>query len=67
MNQRPIRAYSLCPACTECPTVEVYQTGEVHIGEGSNLATLTRAEWNQLVRAIRSGELGELTESTEME
>ena len=47
---------SLCPACTACPTVEI-DDSEVRIGESGNLVKLTPAEWNVLVRAIKTGEL----------
>ena len=40
---------SLCPACSECPTVEV-RDHEVCIGEGANLVKLAVEEWNVLVR-----------------
>jgi hypothetical protein len=51
---------SLCPACAQCPTVEV-RDREVVIGEGANLVKLTVDEWNVLVRAIKAGDLDELT------
>ncbi len=50
---------SLCPACSQCPTVEI-DTHEVRIGEGVNRVTLSPAEWNVLVRSIKSGELDEV-------
>ena len=51
--------FSLCPACSACPEVEI--TGdEVRIGEAGNLAVLKRDEWNVLVDLIRSGEVGRL-------
>lgn len=50
---------SLCPACAQCPAVEV-RDHEVAIGEGANLVTLTVKEWNVLVRAIKAGDLDEL-------
>ncbi len=50
---------SLCPACSECPTVEV-RDHEVCIGEGSNLVKLRLDEWNTLVRAVKSGTLDEV-------
>lgn len=49
---------SLCPACSNCPTVEI-DDHEVRIGEGTNRVRLTPAEWNILVRAIKAGELVE--------
>jgi len=50
---------SLCPACNACPAVEI-DDREVRIGEGDNLVRLPPAEWNTLVRAITSGEAGEI-------
>lgn len=60
MSTTPKEAYSLCPAFTECPTVEIYDDGMVRSGEAPNLVTLRREEWNELVRGIRTGALGEL-------
>ncbi len=56
----PRHTFSLCPACTECPTVEIQDDGSVRIGEAPNLVTLRREEWNELVRGVRSGALGAL-------
>jgi hypothetical protein len=56
----PKQVYSLCPACDACPAVEIYHDGRVTIGEAPNLVTLGREEWNQLVRGIRTGMLGEV-------
>ncbi len=53
------KSFSLCPACSACPAVEIDEH-EVRIGEGSDLAKLTPAEWNVLVRAIKGGTLGEI-------
>ncbi len=53
------RVFSLCPACSACPAVEL-DDHEVRIGEGKNLVHLTPAEWNVLVRAIKRGELDEI-------
>ena len=50
---------SLCPACGQCPTVEIDER-EVRIGEGANRAVLSPAEWNVLVQAIKRGELAEI-------
>ncbi len=50
------KVFSLCPACSACPTVEIGED-EVRIGEGDNLVKLSLAEWNVLVQAIRTGEL----------
>lgn len=60
MSATPSHTHSLCPDCTECPTVEVYKDGTVRIGEAPNLVTLRREEWNELVKAIRSGQLAAL-------
>lgn len=56
----PRQAYSLCPACTECPTVEVRDDGTVRIGEAPHFVTLRREEWNELVRGVQTGALGVL-------
>ena len=53
------KVVSLCPACSQCPTVEIDQH-EVRIGEGANSATLSPAEWNVLVQMIKRGELDEV-------
>ena len=53
------KVVSLCPACSECPTVEV-RDHEVRIGEGANLVTITLEEWNVLVRAVKAGALDEV-------
>jgi hypothetical protein len=53
------KVLSLCPACSQCPTVEV-RDHEVCIGEGSNLVKLNVEEWNVLVRAIKVGTLDEV-------
>ncbi|HEX2710689.1 MAG TPA: hypothetical protein VHM88_00490 [Candidatus Acidoferrales bacterium] len=53
------KVVSLCPACSECPTVEV-RDHEVCIGEGTNLVKLSVDEWNTLVRAVKSGTLDEV-------
>jgi hypothetical protein len=47
---------SLCPLCTECPEVEITNQG-VTIGEEANTDRLSHAEWNELVRLIKAGEL----------
>lgn len=54
--EEPIQVISLCPSCSECPAVEVFGD-RVQIGEGENTVTLGKAEWNQLVEAIRAGKL----------
>lgn len=53
------RVVSLCPVCSQCPTVEVDEH-KVRIGEGDNCVTLSTAEWNVLVQSIRRGELDEM-------
>jgi hypothetical protein len=53
------KSVSLCPGCDACPSVEIDED-EVRIGEAGNLATLTPAEWNVLVRAIKAGDLTEI-------
>ena len=50
------RKFTLCPACTACPEVEITDQG-VAIGEEENTVRLSHAEWNELVRLIRAGEL----------
>ena len=50
---------SLCPACTACPQVEITDQG-VTIGEDGNTVRLSHAEWNELVRLVKSGELREI-------
>jgi len=54
--EKPLQVLSLCPSCSECPTVEVF-AGHVRIGEGENAVTLGIPEWNQLVDAIQNGKL----------
>ena len=49
---------SLCPQCIACP--EVIEGDTIRIGEDENLVTLKKAEWNVLVDAIQSGQLGRL-------
>lgn len=51
----PIKV-TLCPDCTACPEVEITDKG-VSIGEDANTVRLSHAEWNELVRLIKSGEL----------
>ena len=50
------KKFTLCPACTACPEVEITDDG-VTIGEKRNPVRLSHAEWNELVRLVRSGEL----------
>ena len=51
----PIK-FSLCPNCTLCPEVEITHS-DVRIGEDDNTVRLSHAEWNELVRLIKAGEL----------
>lgn len=52
-------AVSLCPNCIHCP--EVVIEGEiVRIGEDENIVALKKSEWNVLVDAIQSGQLGRM-------
>jgi hypothetical protein len=48
---------SLCPGCTACPEV-VIDGDTIRIGEDENIVVLKKAEWNVLVGAIQSGQLG---------
>jgi hypothetical protein len=54
----PIKV-TLCPACTDCPEVEITDQG-VTIGENANTVRLSHSEWNELVRLIRTGALHEV-------
>ncbi len=60
MNRTPKQVYSLCPACSACPSVEIYEDATVRVGEAPNIVTLSRAEWNELVKAVKTGRLTEL-------
>lgn len=51
--------FTLCLACIECPKVEITDQG-VTIGEDANTVRLSHAEWNELVRLVRSGKLREV-------
>ena len=51
--------FTLCPQCTECPEVEITDQG-VRIGEDENTVRLSHAEWKELVRLIKRGDLDEL-------
>ena len=51
--------FTLCPACAACPEVEITDQG-VTIGEDANTVRLSHAEWNELVRLVKSGELREV-------
>lgn len=50
---------TLCPACTECPEVVIDDSG-VRIGEDENTVRLSHAEWNELVRLVKTGTLTEI-------
>ena len=52
---------TLCEHCSECPEVEITDEG-VSIGEDENTVKLSHAEWNELVRLVKSGELYEVSE-----
>ena len=52
---------TLCPNCSECPEVKITDQG-VSIGEDQNTVKLSHAEWNELVRLVKSGELYEVSE-----
>jgi len=52
---------TLCPNCSECPEVKITDQG-VSIGEDQNVVKLSHAEWNELVRLVKSGELYEVSE-----
>lgn len=54
------KSVSLCPSCSACPAVEIYENGEVRIGEEPNIVTLSGTEWNELVRAVQRGDLAEV-------
>jgi hypothetical protein len=51
--------FTLCPNCTECPEVEITDQA-VTIGEDDNTVRLSHAEWNELVRLVKSGALIEI-------
>jgi hypothetical protein len=53
------KKFSLCPLCGACPEVVINDEG-VTIGEDSNAVRLSHAEWNELVRLIKQGELHEI-------
>ena len=48
--------FTLCPECDACPEVEITDQ-DVTIGEDANTVRLSHAEWNELVRLIKTGEL----------
>ena len=51
--------FSLCPACSACPEVEIlHENGKpvaVRIGEGAERIILPAAAWNTLIRYAREG------------
>ena len=53
------KKFSLCPLCEACPEVVITEEG-VTIGEEANTVRLAHAEWNELVRLVKSGELREV-------
>jgi hypothetical protein len=53
------KKFSLCPICEACPEVVITDEG-VTIGEDANTVMLSHAEWNELVRLIKQGELHEI-------
>ena len=53
------KRFTLCPACTACPEVEITDQAAT-IGEDANVVRLSHAEWNELVRLIKSGDLREV-------
>lgn len=60
MSPTQKKVVSLCPACDSCPAVEIYENGTVNVGEAPNIVHLSSAEWNELVRAVKRGDLGEV-------
>ena len=56
---KPVKKLILCPACGGCPEIALYDS-EVRIGEKGNRLRLKKAEWNELVRMIKKGELKEI-------
>jgi hypothetical protein len=55
----PKHVVMLCPACSACPAIELYDE-TVRIGEEGNRVTLKKSEWNDLVDKIVRGELGKV-------
>ena len=53
------KKFSLCPICEACPEVVITDEG-VTIGEDANTVMLSHAEWNELVRLIKQGDLHEI-------
>jgi len=54
----PIKV-SLCPNCTDCPSVEITDQGVI-IGDDENTVKLTHDEWNELVARVKAGDLREV-------
>jgi hypothetical protein len=54
----PIK-FTLCEECEHCPEVQITDQG-VNIGEDENTVRLSHAEWNMLVRLVKSGALQEV-------
>jgi hypothetical protein len=52
--------HSLCPECSACPELLIGDDGTVSLGEDEQWITLEPRQWNELVRLIRSGEVGEV-------
>ena len=51
--------FTLCPQCAECPAVEITNKAVI-IGEDANTVRLSHGEWNELVRLVKAGQLGEV-------
>lgn len=54
----PIK-FTLCEECEHCPEVEITDEG-IRIGEDDNTVRLSHSEWNELVRFVKRGTLGEV-------
>lgn len=54
----PIK-FTLCEECEHCPAVEITDES-IRIGENENIVRLSRREWNQLVRLVKGGAIGEV-------
>ena len=54
-NMEPIK-FTLCQEFDFCPKVEITDQG-LSIGKDENTVRLSHAEWNELVRLVRSGVL----------
>lgn len=51
--------FILCEECEHCPEIEITDEG-VRIGEDANTVRLSHGEWNQLVRLVKRGTVGEI-------